>query len=122
MRPLLLAAALLAASPAWAQRPIPDVDNGPGLQCWGIRGGPSAQVFVFAAPDTIAEKIGRVSSWTAVTGPARNAFLPVETQTGTRGWVMEESIERGRWIGMKCVARRDERGHVYFVYGGQPPR
>ncbi|MDT8316168.1 hypothetical protein [Roseomonas mucosa] len=122
MRLLLLAAALLAASPAWAQRPIPDVDNSPGLQCWGIRGGPSAQVFVFAEPDTVAQKIGRVSSWTAVTGPARNAFLPVETQTGARGWVMEESVERGRWLGMKCVARRNERGRVYFVYGGQPPR
>ena len=57
MRPLLLAAALLAASPAWAQRPIPDVANSPGLQCWGIRGGPSAQVFVFAAPDTIADEV-----------------------------------------------------------------
>lgn len=76
---------------------------------------------MFAAPDTIAEKIGRVSSWVAVTGPARNAFLPVETPTGARGWVMEESIEHGRWLGMKCVARRDDRGRVSFAYGGQPP-
>ncbi|QDD92657.1 Hypothetical protein HVIM_04566 (plasmid) [Roseomonas mucosa] len=79
-------------------RPVPDAVNAPGLRCWGIRGGPSAQTFVFQEPTTSAQRMGYVSSWVAVTGPARNGFLPVETPTGPCGWVMQEAVERDTWI------------------------
>lgn len=123
----VIAAVLLVAfsSDASAQqaigRPVPDAVNAPGLRCWGIRGGPSAQTFVFQEPTTSAQRMGYVSSWVAVTGPARNGFLPVETPTGPRGWVMQETVERDTWINMKCVARRGPNGRVVFIYGGTPP-
>lgn len=101
-------------------RPVPDAVNAPGLRCWGIRGGPSAQTFVFQEPATSAPRMGYVSSWVAVTGPARNGFLPVETPNGPRGWVMQEAVERDTWINMKCVARRGPNGRVFFIYGGTP--
>lgn len=79
------------------------------------------QQFVFHEPTTSAQRMGYVSSWVAVTGPARNGFLPVETPTGPRGWVMQETVERDTWINMKCIARRGPNGRVFFVYGGTPP-
>lgn len=123
----VVAGALLVAFPAEGAaqqaigRPVPDAVNAPGLRCWGIRGGPSAQTFVFQEPTTSAQRMGYVSSWVAVTGPVRNGFLPVETPTGPRGWVMQETVERDTWINMKCVARRGPNGRVFFIYGGTPP-
>ncbi|MDT8351010.1 hypothetical protein [Roseomonas mucosa] len=118
-----LFATLPSAAPAQQAigRPVPDAVNAPGLRCWGIRGGPSAQTFVFREPTTTAPRMGYVSSWVAVTGPARNGFLPVETPTGPRGWVMQENVERDTWINMKCVARRGPNGRIFFIYGGTPP-
>lgn len=121
MRGIVAVLAFLAlAGAVEAQQRLPDVDNSPGLRCWGIRGGPSAQVYVFAGPDTVTEKLGHISSWVAVTGPGRNGFLPVEAANGTRGWVMEESIERDRWLNMRCVARREANGRITFAYGHVP--
>ncbi|AWV20293.1 Hypothetical protein RADP37_04566 (plasmid) [Roseomonas mucosa] len=113
-------ACLALAGPAEAQQRLSDVDNSPGLRCWGIRGGPSAQVYVFAGPDTITEKLSHVSSWVAVTGPVRNGFLPTETTNGPRGWVTEESVERDRWLNMNCAARRNECGRISFAHGLAP--
>ena len=123
---LLIAAMLTAsASAASAQqaigRPVPDAVNARGLRCWGIRGGGAAQTFVFQEPSTSAPRIGRVTSWVAVTGSSQNGFLPVETPAGPRGWVMEELVERDTWANMKCVAQRQPNGRVYFIYGGSPP-
>ncbi|RYF20377.1 MAG: SH3 domain-containing protein [Oxalobacteraceae bacterium] len=116
---------IASASGALAQqaigRPVPDAVNARGLRCWGIRGGGAAQTFVFQEPSTSAPRIGRVTSWVAVTGASQNGFLPIETPAGPRGWVMEELVERDTWANMKCVAQRQPTGRVYFIYGGTPP-
>lgn len=124
---VLLTLATLAATAAVAVaqqaigRSIPDAVNARGLRCWGIRGGGAAQTFVFQEPSTSAPRIGRVTSWVAVTGVSQNGFLPIETPAGPRGWVMEELVERDTWANMKCVAQRQPNGRVYFIYGGAPP-
>ncbi len=74
---LLMSCACAAAAQEPMGRPAPDKPNSPGLRCWGIRGGPSARAFVFREPSTSSGRLGFLSSWVAVTGPARNGFLPV---------------------------------------------
>lgn len=91
--------------------------NTPGLRCWGIRGGMSSKIVVFARPFAGSPPLGYTVSMVAATGQPRDGYLPVLTSVGVSGWVREAEVERDRWTGQTCVVRREVNGHLTFSYG-----
>jgi hypothetical protein len=99
-------------------------ENSPGLRCWGIRDGMNATAYVFAGPSTWSPRTVRIQSYAAVTGPMQNGFLPVVTNSGQRGWVMEEAVHKDGFPGASthCVVQYLPSGGLKFIWGGPQPK
>ena len=120
-RSVVATAVLLAtglAAPARAQGPFPtfvspgqDVrSNSPGLQCRQTHGYMPA----YDAPSPGARVLRIVPAAIAVTGPARNGFLPVLLGNGQPAWMKESSfIPVSRY--KTCFIQRTREGSLRWT-------
>lgn len=83
--------------------------NGRGLECRQTAG----LLPAYTAPSAASPRAFSVQGMVAVTGPARDGYIPIVVQDGRRGWLREaHTWANSRALHKACFIRRDKDGRL----------